>query len=113
GVSDFSFLVIGDPGEGDPSQQSLRDRYLLEGQREDVRFLVVASDVIYPAGAMKDYEFNFYLPFKGFEKPIYAIPGTHACFAALDPFNPTSREADAARAAIRARLEADLPLTRS
>ena len=64
GVSDFSFLVIGDPGEGDPSQQSLRDRYLLEGQREDVRFLVVASDVIYPAGAMKDYESNFYLPFK-------------------------------------------------
>ena len=113
GVSDFSFLVIGDPGEGDPSQQSLRDRYLLEGRREDVRFLVVASDVIYPAGAMKDYEFNFYLPFKGFEKPIYAIPGNHDWFGALDAFNANFLEADAARVAIRARLEADLPLTRS
>ena len=25
---------------------------------------------------MRDYEFNFYLLFKGFEKPIYAIPAT-------------------------------------
>ena len=39
-----------------------------------MKFLVVASDVIYPAGAMSDYEVNFYLPFKGFTKPIYAIP---------------------------------------
>src|SRR4030095_14798022 len=79
GVSDardFSFLVIGDPGEGDPSQASLRDRYLDLGRRPDVRFLVISSDVIYPGGAMRDYEFNFYLPFKGFAKSIYAIPGT-------------------------------------
>ena len=40
-----------------------------------MKFLVVASDVIYPAGAMRDYEGKFYLPFKGgFTKPIYAIP---------------------------------------
>ena len=72
---DFSFLVIGDPGEGDASQHALRDQVILAARQEDVKFLVIASDVIYPSGEMKDYEPNFYLPFKGVEKPIYAIPG--------------------------------------
>ena len=75
-ATDFSFLVIGDPGEGDPSQASLRDRYLDLGRRPDVKFLVVSSDVIYPGGAMRDYEFNFYLPFKGFAKPSMPSPAT-------------------------------------
>jgi uncharacterized membrane protein HdeD (DUF308 family)/3',5'-cyclic AMP phosphodiesterase CpdA len=113
GAADFSFLVLGDTGEGDSSQHSLKDRFLLEGIREDIKFLVVSSDVIYPAGAMKDYEFNFYLPFKGFEKPIYAIPGNHDWFGALDAFNANFLEPDAARASIRARLAADHLLTHS
>ena len=50
GSGDFSFLVIGDPGEGDASQYALISRYLELGHRDDVKFLVVASDVIYPAG---------------------------------------------------------------
>src|SRR6516164_4630355 len=56
GGGDFSFLVIGDPGEGDASQYSLVSRYLELGRRDDVKFLVVSSDVIYPAGSMHDYE---------------------------------------------------------
>jgi uncharacterized membrane protein HdeD (DUF308 family) len=111
GAGDFSFLVIGDTGEGDPSQYSLVSRYLELGRREDVKFLVVASDVIYPAGAMSDYEFNFYLPFKGFTKPIYAVPGNHDWFDALEGFNANFLEPKAARAAIEARVEADLHLT--
>src|SRR4029434_7655812 len=110
-ATDFSFLVIGDPGEGDPSQASLRDRYLDLGRRPDVKFLVVSSDVIYPGGAMRDYEFNFYLPFKGFPKPIYAIPGNHDWFSALDGFAANFMEPVAARAAIHARVVADLMLT--
>jgi uncharacterized membrane protein HdeD (DUF308 family) len=106
--ADFSFLVLGDTGEGDASQFSLKDRFLLEGQRDDVKFLVVSSDVIYPAGAMTDYEPKFYLPFKGFEKPIYAIPGNHDWFGALDAFNANFLEAEAARAAMRARLRATI-----
>ncbi|HSE88250.1 MAG TPA: DUF308 domain-containing protein [Candidatus Binatia bacterium] len=102
-ASDFSFLVIGDPGEGDPSQASLRDRYLELGRRPDVKFLVVSSDVIYPGGATRDYEFNFYLPFKGFEKPIYAIPGNHDWFSALDGFAANLMEPMAAEAAMSAR----------
>src|SRR5262245_45530296 len=106
GGGDFSFLVIGDPGEGDASQYSLVSRYLELGRRDDVKFLVVSSDVIYPAGSMHDYEANFYLPFQGFAKPIYAIPGNHDWYDALEGFNANFLEPKAARAAIEARVEA-------
>jgi uncharacterized membrane protein HdeD (DUF308 family) len=111
GTGDFSFLVIGDPGEGDASQLALMSRYLELGHSEDVKFLVVASDVIYPAGAIEDYESNFYLAFQGFAKPIYAIPGNHDWFDALEAFNANFLEPKAARAAIEGRVEADLGLT--
>ena len=111
GASDFSFIVIGDPGEGDASQFSLVSRYLELGSRDNVKFLVVSSDVIYPAGSMSDYESNFYLPFQGFAKPIYAIPGNHDWFDALEGFNANFLEPKAARAAIEARVESDLGLT--
>jgi uncharacterized membrane protein HdeD (DUF308 family) len=112
-ATDFSFIVLGDPGEGDPSQYSLQDNYLEVGRRPDVKFLVISSDVIYPSGEMKDYEFNFYLPFKGFTKPIYAIPGNHDYFDGLDGFLANFLEPDAAREAIRARVEADFGLSRT
>jgi hypothetical protein len=111
GLQDFSFLVIGDPGEGDHSQYALIERYLDVGRRSDVKFLVISSDVIYPAGSMADYEFNFYFPFKGLEKPIYAIPGNHDWFDALEGFNANFLEPRAASAALEARVEADLHLT--
>src|SRR6476646_7577535 len=111
GNGDFSFLVIGDPGEGDASQYSLASRYLELGHSDDVKFLVISSDVIYPAGAIDDYEAKFYLPFHGFAKPVYAIPGNHDWFDALEGFNANFLEPKAARAAIEARVDADLKLT--
>jgi hypothetical protein len=36
---------------------------------------------------MHDYEANFYLPFQGFAKQIYAIPGNHDWYDALEAFN--------------------------
>jgi uncharacterized membrane protein HdeD (DUF308 family) len=111
GSEDFSFLVIGDPGEGDASQYSLVSSYLKLGLQEEVKFLVVSSDVIYPAGSMHDYEANFYLPFQGFAKPIYAIPGNHDWFDALEGFNANFLEPKAARAALEARVDADHGLT--
>ena len=111
GNGDFSFLVIGDPGEGDASQDSLVSRYLKLGLHDDVKFLVVSSDVIYPAGSMHDYEANFYLPYQGFAKPIYAVPGNHDWFDALEGFNANFLEPKAARAAMEARVDADLGLT--
>ena len=105
---DFSFLVIGDTGEGDPSQASLRDQLIEAGSRPEVKFLVLSSDVVYPDGKMKDYERNFYLPFKGFAKPIYAIPGNHDWFDANEGFNANFLDPASAETALRARLAADL-----
>jgi uncharacterized membrane protein HdeD (DUF308 family) len=105
--SDFSFLVLGDTGEGGTAQHSLRDQYLFLGQRPDVKFLVISSDVIYPDGAMRDYEPNFYLPFKGFAKPIYAIPGNHDWYDALEAFAANFLEPDAARSCMQARMQVD------
>jgi uncharacterized membrane protein HdeD (DUF308 family) len=107
GSDDFSFLVLGDTGEGGAAQHSLRDQYLFLGKRPDVKFLVISSDVIYPEGAMKDYEPNCYLPFKGFTKPIYAIPGNHDWYDALEGFAANFLEADAARVCMRSRVQTD------
>ncbi len=109
--SDFSFLVIGDTGEGGGAQHGLRDQFLFLGQRPDVKFLVVSSDVIYPSGAMLDYEPKFYLPFKGFTKPIYAIPGNHDWYDALEAFAANFFAPEAARVCMRARVETDKRLT--
>ena len=111
GSGDFSFLVIGDPGEGDSSQHALRDQLLLSARRDAVKFVVIASDVVYPVGAMKDYEPNFYLPFMGVEKPVLAIPGNHDWFNALDGFAANLMAPASARAAIDARVSADLSLS--
>jgi len=109
--TDFSFLVLGDTGEGGGAQHSLRDQYLFLGKRPDVKFLVISSDVIYPSGAMSDYEPKFYLPFKGFTKPIYAIPGNHDWYDALEGFSANFLEPDAARACMLARITSDNRLT--
>jgi len=108
---DFSFVVIGDTGEGDASQHALRDQLLTVAAHEEVRFVVISSDVVYPNGSMIDYETHFWLPFMGVTKPVYAIPGNHDWYDALEAFNATFLEPDAARAAIRARVEADLRLS--
>jgi uncharacterized membrane protein HdeD (DUF308 family) len=108
---DWSFLVIGDPGEGDSSQRALSHQILRVASGADVRFMVISSDVVYPTGSMKNYEANFWLPFQGFERPVYAIPGNHDWYDALEGFAATFFEADAARASMRARVEADRRLT--
>jgi len=108
---DFSFIVIGDTGEGDASQHVLRDQLLGVANQPDVRFLVISSDVVYPNGSMIDYEAKFWLPFKGATKPIYAIPGNHDWYDALEAFLATFLDANSARLSMRARAAADLRLT--
>lgn len=110
-TTDFSFVVIGDPGEGDPSQHILKDQILAVSNKPDVRFIVISSDIVYPSGAMKDYERKFFLPFKGVTKPIYAIPGNHDWYDALDAFVATFYTPEAARLAIEARMQSDLKFT--
>jgi uncharacterized membrane protein HdeD (DUF308 family) len=108
---DYSFIVIGDTGEGDASQHVLRSQYLEVARRDDVKFVIISSDVIYPTGAMKDYEARFWLPFMGTTKPVYAIPGNHDWYDALEGFNATFMEPASARAAMKARIEVDHRIT--
>lgn len=110
-TGDFSFVVIGDTGEGDASQHALRDQLLTVAAQEDVRFVAISSDVVYPNGSMIDYEAKFWLPFKGIVKPVFAIPGNHDWYDALEAFLATFLRQDAARVAMRARAQADLRLT--
>lgn len=106
--SDFSFVVIGDPGEGDASQLILKDQILKVTEQPDVKFVVVSSDVVYPSGQLKDYEKKFWMPFKGVTKPLYAIPGNHDWYDALDGFNATFLKPELATKAMKARIREDL-----
>ena len=110
-TEDFSFVVVGDPGEGDASQQVLKDQILSVSNKADIDFVVISSDIVYPSGAMKDYERKFFLPFKGLTKPVYAIPGNHDWYDALEGFAATFFTPDAARKAMAARINSDLHIT--
>jgi uncharacterized membrane protein HdeD (DUF308 family) len=111
--TDFSFIVVGDPGEGDASQLVLKDQIIKACEQPQVKFLLISSDVIYPAGAMKDYEHNFYLPYKGVTKPVYAIPGNHDWFDALEGFVANFYTPEDARKAMDARIDKDLRIPSS
>jgi hypothetical protein len=70
-----SFLLFGDPGEGDSSQFALVEP--LKACAEGTDFAFVASDVVYPAGDVNDYRRKLYFPYRELEQPLYAIPGNH------------------------------------
>jgi uncharacterized membrane protein HdeD (DUF308 family) len=108
---DFSFVVLGDPGEGDPSQLILKDQILKVTEQPEVKFMFISSDIIYPSGALKDYERKFWLVYKGVTKPVYAIPGNHDWYDALEGFNATFLTPDMAKRAMKARLNADLNIS--
>ncbi|WP_210583816.1 metallophosphoesterase [Streptomyces sp. GESEQ-35] len=80
----FSFLVIGDTGEGDDPQYAVVPGLLEVGQ--DTRFAVLASDVIYPVGSADDYGTKFFRPYQDYRAPIYAIPGNHDWYEDLAAF---------------------------
>lgn len=80
----FSFLVIGDIGEGDDPQYAVVPGLLRIGQES--RFAVLASDVIYPVGSADDYDTKFFRPYRDYQAPIYAIPGNHDWYEDLGGF---------------------------
>jgi hypothetical protein len=74
-LGEFSFMVIGDTGEGDRSQYSVVPAFLTAG--EATEFAVVASDVVYPAGDVNEYVDKFFVPYSDYPRPVYAVPGNH------------------------------------
>ncbi len=82
--SEFSFLLLGDTGEQDASQYAVVAPLVERG--ESTAFMVVCSDVIYPAGDVNEYVNGFYVPYEGYGKPIYAVPGNHDWYDGLNGF---------------------------
>ncbi|MDQ0988979.1 metallophosphoesterase [Streptomyces sp. V3I7] len=80
----FSFLVIGDTGEGGDPQYAVVPGLLRVGQ--DTDFAVLASDVIYPVGSADDYGTKHFRPYRDYRAPIYAIPGNHDWYEDLGAF---------------------------
>ena len=109
GVSDggdFSFLVIGDTGEGDASQYRVVPTLLHQGR--DTDFMFICSDVIYPAGGVEEYGPKVLGPYREYPGSIYAIPGNHGWFDDADGFmywfcNADQRPARRRTARFRAR----------
>ncbi|WP_026314130.1 metallophosphoesterase family protein [Actinomadura flavalba] len=81
---DVSFVLMGDTGEGDRSQWAVVPALDRIGAGTD--FLVIASDVIYPAGDTADYPDKFFRPYTNYPGPIYAIPGNHDWYDGLRGF---------------------------
>ncbi|MCT9929436.1 metallophosphoesterase [Planotetraspora sp. A-T 1434] len=81
---EYSFLVLGDTGEGDASQYAVVPGLLKLGS--GTSFAVVASDVIYPTGSGNEYCDKFFRPYKDYRAPIYAVPGNHDWYDGLGGF---------------------------
>ncbi|GAA3088103.1 metallophosphoesterase family protein [Streptosporangium carneum] len=93
---EFSFLVLGDTGEGDASQYAVVPGMLKIGA--GTAFAVVASDVIYPTGSGNEYENKFFRPYQDYHAPIYAIPGNHDWYDGLGGFMRVFCDAPALKA---------------
>ena len=109
-ANEVSFLVIGDPGEGDDSQYHVLRP--LRSKAGGTLFTFVVSDVIYPAGDVNEYEDKFFWPYRELPGPIYAIPGNHDWYDGLHGFmthfcradpdlRPPPREGGRVRRALR------------
>ena len=89
--TDTRFLVVGDPGEQDPSQYVVSPP--LSTAAQDCGFVLIMSDVVYPAGDVDDYEDAVYKAYrhaseKGFRirPPLIGLPGNHDWYDGLAGF---------------------------
>lgn len=74
-LGEFSFVVLGDTGEGDVSQYAVVPAFLRLAEGSE--FTLIASDVVYPAGDVNQYVSKFFVPYAAYPRPIYAVPGNH------------------------------------
>lgn len=83
-LHDYSFMLLGDTGEGDISQYATLPAFLASSR--DTEFAVIASDVVYPAGDVNEYIGKFFVPYAPYKQPIYAVPGNHDWLDGLTGF---------------------------
>ncbi len=84
----FRFIAFGDSGNGSNTQAALAER--MAGENPDL--VIHVGDLIYPAGARKDYLRNFYEPNAELIRTAFFMPslGNHDC--ATDQGRPMLRE---------------------
>ncbi|GHJ36968.1 metallophosphoesterase [Streptomyces sp. TS71-3] len=80
----FSFMVLGDTGEGGDAQYAVVPGFLKAAR--GTAFAVIASDVIYPVGRTDEYGPKFFRPYRDYPAPVYAIPGNHDWYEGLGGF---------------------------
>jgi 3',5'-cyclic AMP phosphodiesterase CpdA len=73
----FSFIILGDTGEGDRSQYGLLP--LIRALDPD--FVIINGDLAYPAGREKDFIEGFFAPYQNLHRPIWAVPGNHEYYS--------------------------------
>jgi len=83
-LGNYSFLLLGDTGEGDESQYAVVPPLL--SRAAETAFLVICSDVLYPLGDINAYAEKFFQPYMGYLGPIYALPGNHDWYDDLAAF---------------------------
>ncbi|WP_240970171.1 metallophosphoesterase family protein [Actinacidiphila epipremni] len=97
----FSFLLLGDTGEGDAPQYAVVPGLLKAGA--GTRYAVLCSDVLYPVGDGNEYGTKFFRPYQDYDAPIYPIPGNHDWYDGLTGFMRVFCDAPALPAAPRPR----------
>jgi hypothetical protein len=84
--TEFSFLLMGDTGEGDYSQYALVPSLCNVADQCDAAFVFICSDVVYPVGNINEYGDKFYDPYRTLERPIYSVPGNHDWYDGLSAY---------------------------
>jgi len=80
----FSFVLLGDTGEGDGPQYAVVPGLLKAGA--GTRYAVISSDILYPVGTGNEYPDKFFRPYRDYDAPIYTIPGNHDWYDGLTGF---------------------------
>jgi hypothetical protein len=80
----LSFLLLGDTGEGDISQYAPMS--IIDALAPDTDFMMICSDVVYPAGGFLEYAYKLSWPYRHYPQPIYALPGNHDWYDGLRGF---------------------------
>ena len=92
-ASNQAFFLVGDTGEQDASQYAVApyltgpaNSRLTPATGDKTEFALIVSDVIYPAGDINEYINGFYIPYRPYKAPIYALPGNHDWYDGLNGF---------------------------
>ncbi len=89
---DTCFVVLGDTGEQDASQFVVCPALSAAVRAHHPGFVLIMSDVIYPAGDVDDYRDGLYRPYRSEDPnfhvaaPLVALPGNHDWYDGLSGF---------------------------